>query len=121
LFYLLLLCRRKSAVLTLTKSIVFVIGQIPGIPFEFDDLVNSGGLTSVGIALWVVGFDSLLVGLGLWARSKIAKYVGLMFFGAATFFDLVQFLFLGLLGSPSSFLGILVNGSIAYLFTKLNF
>jgi hypothetical protein len=97
------------------------MSQIPGIPFELGDLINSGGLTLVGIALWVVGFDVLLVGLGLWARSKLAKWVALMVFSVAAFFDLVQFLLLGLLGSPSSVIGIFVNGLIVYLLTKLDF
>jgi hypothetical protein len=112
---------KVSGVDATTKSVVFVMSQIPGIPFELSDLINSGGLTWVGIALWVVGFDVLLIGLGLWARSKLAKWVALIVFSVATFFDLVQFLLLGLLGSPSSVIGIFGNGLIVYLLTKLDF
>jgi hypothetical protein len=112
---------KVSGVDAAIASVVFVMSQIPGIPFELGDLINSGGLTLVGIALWVVGFDVLLVGLGLWARSKLAKWVALMVFSVAAFFDLVQFLLLGLLGSPSSVIGIFVNGLIVYLLTKLDF
>jgi hypothetical protein len=112
---------KVSGVDAMTKSVVFVMNQIPGIPFELSDLSNSGGLTLVGIALWVMGFDVLLLGLGLWARSKLAKWVALMVFSVAAFFDLAQFLLLGLLGSPSSVIGIFVNGLIAYLLTKLDF
>jgi hypothetical protein len=112
---------KVSGVGETTKSVMFVMSQIPGIPFELSDLINSGSLTLAGIALWVVGFDVLLIGLGLWARSKLAKWVALMVFSAAAFFDLVQFLLLGLLGSPSSVIGIFVNGLIVYLLTKLDF
>jgi uncharacterized membrane protein (DUF2068 family) len=112
---------KVSGVDAATRSMVFVMSQIPGIPLELGDLINGGGLTLVGIALWVVGFDSLLIGLGLWARSKFAKWIALTVFSAAAFFDFVQFLFLGLLGSPSSVISLFVNGSIAYLLTKLDF
>lgn len=112
---------KVSGIDATTKSVVFVMGQIPGIPFELSDLINNGGLTWVGIALWIVGLNILLIGLGLWARSKLAKWVAVMFFSAAAFFDFIQFLLSGLLGSPTSVVGIFVNGLIVYLLTKLDF
>jgi uncharacterized membrane protein (DUF2068 family) len=112
---------KVSGVDAATRSVVFVMSQIPGIPLELGDLIKGGGLTLVGIALWVLGFDSLLIGLGLWARSKFAKWIALVVFSAAAFFDFVQFLFLGLFGSPSSVVGLFVNGTIVYLLTKLDF
>jgi hypothetical protein len=66
-------------------------------------------------------FDVLLVGLGLWAKSKFAKWVAMVIFSLAAYFDFVQFLFLGLLGSSSSLIGMFVNGSIVFLLTKLDF
>jgi hypothetical protein len=111
---------KVSGVDSMAQSIVFVMGQIPGIPLSLGDLINNG-LATVGIVSWIIGFDILLVGLGLWTKNKFAKWVALAIFSLAAYFDLVQFLFLGLLGSPSSVIGSSVNGLIVYLLTKLDF
>jgi hypothetical protein len=111
---------KVSGVDSMTRSIVFVMGLIPGIPLSFGDLVNNG-LAIVGIVSWIIGFDVLLVGLGLWAKNKFAKWVALVIFALAAYFDFVQFLFLGLLGSPSSVIGTLINGLIVYLLFKVDF
>lgn len=111
---------RISGVDSLAQSIVFVMGQIPGVPLSLEDLINNG-LATVGIVSWIIGFDVLLVGLGLWVKSKFAKWVAMMIFSLAAFFDFVRFLFLGLLGSSNSLIGMFVNGSIVFLLTKLDF
>jgi hypothetical protein len=103
-----------------TQRVVFAMSQIPGIPLNLEDLVNNG-LATPGIVSWIIGFEVLLVGLGLWAKSKLAKWVAIVIFSVAAYFDFVRFLFLGLLGSPSSLIGIFVNGSIVFLLSKLVF
>ena len=112
---------KVSGIDATTKAVVFVMGQIPGIPFELSDFIDNGGLTVLGIALWVVGLNILFIGLGIWVRSKLAKWIGLVFFSTAAFFDFTQFLLFGLLGSPTSIVGVFANGLIAYSLTKLDF
>jgi hypothetical protein len=112
---------RISGISAVEESVIFVVSQIPGIPLEFGDLISSGGLNAVGVALWIMGFNILLIGLGLWTKSKAAKWIAFGVFSVATFMEFVQFLLLGVLGSPSSVVGIFVNGLIVYMITKLDF
>lgn len=108
-----------SGIESITQSIILIMDYVPGIPFELSALADAAGLTIAGLALWFVGLDLLLLGLGLWARSKIAKWIALIFFLTAAFFDFTQFLQFGILGSPVSVLGLTFNGVIFYLLTKL--
>jgi len=70
--------------------------------------------TIAGIVVWMLGFDILLVGLGLWVRHRGARWVGVIIFGLAAFFDFVQFLLLGLLGAPTSSIELIVNSLILW-------
>lgn len=108
-----------SGIESIAQSIILIVSYVPGIPFELSAFADATGLTVTGLALWFVGLDLLLLGLGIWARSKIAKWIALIFFLTAAFFDFAQFLQLGILGSPVSVLGLTLNGVIFYLLTKL--
>jgi hypothetical protein len=101
-----------------TQSVVSVMDWIPGIPFYISSLVNAGA-TAIGLVSWILGIDFLLVGLGFWVRNRIARLIGLMIFILAAIFQFVQFLYLGILGSPTSIIEFLVDGIFVYfLFSK---
>jgi hypothetical protein len=101
-------------------SAVSIFDWIPGIPFYVGDLANVS-LTAIGLVLWILGVDFLLVGLGLWVRHRLARLAALMMFGLAAFFQFVQFLLLGVLGSPVSVIELFVDGTFAYLlFSRAN-
>jgi lysylphosphatidylglycerol synthetase-like protein (DUF2156 family) len=111
---------QASDVDSTTQSIVFVMSQIPGVPLNFNDLAN-GSLTMIGMVSWIIGLDIILIGLGLRARSRFAKWIAMGVFVIAAFFDLVTFLNVGILGSFGAFIGIFINGFFVYLFSKVDF
>lgn len=102
------------------QSAVAAVEWIPGIPFYVGDLSNVGAIM-VGSVSWILGVDLLLVGLGLWVRHRLARLAAIIIFGLAAFFQFVQFLFLGVLGSPISVIELFVDGAIVYcLFSKFD-
>jgi hypothetical protein len=115
--YLMITDPRNSAQVaqtSLAKSAVFIFDWIPGIPFYVGDLADVS-LTAIGLVLWILGIDFLLIGLGLWVRHRLARLAALMIFGLAAFFQFVQFLLLGILGSPTSIIELSIDGTFAYL------
>ncbi len=101
-----------------TQSVVSTMDWIPGIPFYISSLVNVG-TAAIGLVSWVLGIDFLLVGMGFWVRNQIARLIGLMIFILAAAFQFVQFVNLGILGSPASIIELLVDGIFIYfLFSK---
>jgi hypothetical protein len=106
---------------SLAKSAVSVLDWIPGIPFYIGDLANAAA-TAVGLVCWILGIDFLLVGLGLWVRHRLARLAALMMFALAAFFQFVQFLLLGILGSPMSIIEFSIDGVFVYLlFSRFDF
>jgi len=102
------------------QSAVSAVDWIPGIPFYVGALSNVGAVT-VGSVSWILGVDLLLVGLGLWVRHRLARLAAITIFGLAAFFQFVQFLFLGVIGSPISVVELFVDGAIVYcLFSKFD-
>jgi hypothetical protein len=100
------------------QSVVSTMEWIPGIPFLISSLVNVGA-TAIGLVSWILGIDFLLVGLGFWVRNRIARLIGLMIFILAAFFQFVQFLYFGILGSSTSIIEFLVDGIFVYfLFSR---
>jgi hypothetical protein len=95
------------------KSAVSTLDWIPGIPFYVGDL-SKVSITVIGLVSWVLGVDLLLVGLGVWARHQFARFVALVIFGLAAFFQSVQFLLLGFIGSPISIIELCIDGIIVY-------
>ena len=104
------IAQTKSA----TQSIVNTIDWIPGIPFYISSLVNVDA-TAIGLVSWILGIDFLLVGLGLWVRNQIARWIGLMIFILAAAFQFAQFVNLGIMGSPASIIELLVDVIFVYL------
>jgi hypothetical protein len=97
----------------LVKSAVSAVDWIPGIPFYVGDLAKSS-ITVIGLVSWILGIDLLLVGLGVCVRHRLARFAALVIFGLAGFFQFVQFLLLGILGSPTSVIELCVDGVIVY-------
>lgn len=111
---------KVSGVDSTVESMVFIISQIPGIPLNLNDLANYG-LTMIGLTSWILGLNVLLIGLGIWVRNKLAKWIAMGTFTFAVFFNFVNFLYLGILGAPMAFIGIFVDGLLLFLFSKLEF
>jgi hypothetical protein len=102
------------------KTAVSLFNWVPGIPFYIGDLANLSTST-VGLVSWLVGLDLLLVGLGLWVKHRLARFTALMIFVLATFFQFVQFLYLGILGAPTSVIELCIDGILVYfLFSKFD-
>ena len=103
-----------------TQSSASIVNWIPGIPFYIGAL-TSGGIAIIGLVSWILGLDFLLIGLGFWVRNELARFAGLMTFGLAFFFQFVQFLLNGIIGSPVSVLELCVDGIFVYfLFAKFD-
>jgi hypothetical protein len=104
----------------LATSAVSTLDWIPGIPFYIGDLANASA-TAIGLVSWILGVDFVLVGLGLWIRSGLARLAALIIFVLAAYFQFVQFLLLGILGSPISIIEFSIDGVFAYfLFSKFD-
>ena len=103
----------SSGVSLVFNSVLFIMARCPGIPLSISDLTRSSA-TIAGIVVWMLGLDILLVGLGLWVRRRGARWVGVIIFGLAAFFDFVQFLLFGLLGAPSSSIELILNSLILW-------
>jgi hypothetical protein len=97
----------------LAKSAVYAEDWIPGIPFYIGDLAKNS-ITVIGLVSWILGIDIFLIGLGIWVRHQLARFAALIIFGSAAFFQFVQFLLLGILGSPISVMELCVDGVIIY-------
>jgi hypothetical protein len=91
--------------------------MVPGMPLELSDL-GASGLAMVGIVTWIIGLDLLLVSLGLSVKNRVAKYVAIVFFALAAYFDFVQFLLKGLSGAMFSVIGLALNITIVYFLFK---
>ncbi|MGD6850486.1 MAG: hypothetical protein ACQCN6_00320 [Candidatus Bathyarchaeia archaeon] len=97
-----------------------VVSWVPGIPFSTSDLVGYN-ITTIGLVSWIVGIDLLLVGLGVWARHRLALLAAVVIFVLAAGFQFYQFFMLGIAGAPASLVGLCINGVIAYfLFLTFN-
>jgi hypothetical protein len=103
-----------------TQSIVFATSEIPRVLVNLGDSA-SGSPATMGIVSWIIGIDILFIGLGLWAKSRLAKWIAMGVFASSTFFNFVTFLNVGVLGSFSAFMGIFIDGSLIYLSSIVDF
>jgi hypothetical protein len=100
---------------------ISVIDLIPGIPFNMGAL-SQYSLSAIGLVSWIIGLDLLLTGLGLWVKHRLAQIVAVIIFALSTFAQFIEFLLLGIVGSPSSVILTILNSIILYvLVTKFNF
>jgi hypothetical protein len=103
-----------------SENAISFVSFIPGIPFNVGDLAKSS-VATVGVASWILGIDLMLIGMGLWARHRLARLAALIVFSLALCFQVIQLLILGVLGAPSSITGLIVDAAIIYiLFAKFN-
>jgi len=97
-----------------------VVSWVPGLPFSASEM-GSCSITAIGLVSWITGIDLLLVGLGVWARNRLALLAAVAIFGLAAGFQFFQFFTLGIIGAPASLVGLGVNGCITYfLFLTFN-
>jgi len=102
------------------QSIVSAVSWVPGIPFYVGVLSNVGSST-VGLVVWLIGLDLLVVGLGLWVRHVLARFTALTVFALASCFQFVQCVELGILGAPASAASLCVDAVLAYfLFSRFD-
>jgi len=112
--YLMLVGVTQPAQTTLAiNSVLSVIDWVPGIPFYIGALSNDNAAI-IGVVSWVIGLDLFLIGLGLWIRHKLARFLALAIFAIAACFQFVEFLYLGIMGSPPSIVGLCSDAIIAY-------
>jgi len=102
---------------SVSTNILSIVGKFPGIPFDVTELGTSSAIIS-GIIVWILGIDIILLGFGLWMRSRFARYVGITVFGLATFFDFVEFLMNGFVGAPASVIEMIINSTVLYCLFK---
>ena len=107
----------NTVVESVSHSFLLGVGALPGVPFSVADLTGNGAAI-IGLIIWVVGLDELLLGLGLWAGHKLALWIAVVLATLATFWCFTRFMLVGLLGSPESVIGLLVNSFLLYLLSK---
>jgi lysylphosphatidylglycerol synthetase-like protein (DUF2156 family) len=88
--------------------------QVIGFPLPVLGFAHNS-LSAIGIAACIVGFDLLMVSIGLLVQSKMALWVATVIFALATFFDFTLFLLQGIMGAPASMPGTFINGLIVYV------
>jgi hypothetical protein len=121
--YLMILNPSVSHQITQTNQVApskaFSIDWVPGVPFYLGDL-NLDAVT-FGSVSWILGINLLLVGLGLWVRHRLARLAGILIFTLAAFFQFIQILLFGIMGSPYSVILFTVDALFVYfLFSKFD-
>lgn len=94
------------------QTVVTTINWVPGIPFYIGNL--NCGASIIGLVSWLVGLDILLVGLGLWVRHRLARYVALGIFALSACFQFAQLFFYGIESAPSSMFVLLLDLAFIY-------
>jgi lysylphosphatidylglycerol synthetase-like protein (DUF2156 family) len=98
-------------------SAIQTFEQVIGFPLPLYEFANNS-LPAIGIATCIIGFDLLMVSFGLLVRSKMARWIAIVIFALATFFDFSLFLLQGVLGAPASLPGSFINGLMVYVLMK---
>ena len=102
---------------SVSNNILSIVAKLPGVPFDMTELGASSPVVS-GIIVWILGLDIVLLGFGLWMRSRFARYVGITVFGLAAFFDFVEFLMNGFVGASASVIEMMINSTVLYYLFK---
>lgn len=95
------------------QSVVSAVDWIPGIPSSSGYLASTS-ITTVGLVSWILGVDFLLVGMGLWVRHRLARFVAIVIFVVAACFQFTQFLNVGFISSPASVIETCIDALLAY-------
>jgi lysylphosphatidylglycerol synthetase-like protein (DUF2156 family) len=111
---------KVSDVASIEQPVLGVLGLIPGVPLSIGDVANCG-LTATGMVAWIIGLDILIVGLGLRAKNKLAKWMAFGIFGLAAYFSFQQLLLSGLFGATNAAVSLVANALILYLLWKVDF
>jgi lysylphosphatidylglycerol synthetase-like protein (DUF2156 family) len=98
-------------------SAIQTFEQVIGFPLPLYEFANNS-LSAIGIATCIIGFDLLMVSFGLLVQSKMARWIAIVIFALAAFFDFSLFLLQGVLGAPVSLPGSFINGLIVYILMK---
>ena len=114
-----LMVANPSGLAQTTQSVASTLDWIPGVPFYIGDLINNGAAI-MGLVIWILGIDFLVLGLGLWVRHRYARLTAIIIFLLAAFFQFVQFLSVGIIGSPASIIEMLFD-AILLFFLLLRF
>lgn len=112
--YLMIVNPGASAQVNGAQQAISASDWIPAIPFYIGALTNVSAI-AVGSVSWILGVDLVLVGLGLWVRHRFARLAAIMIFALAAFFQFVQFIYLGAMGSPISLVELFIDATFAYL------
>jgi hypothetical protein len=103
-----------------TQSAISSVSWVPGIPFSPADLTY-GGIAVIGLVIWIIGVDLLLVGLGLWVRHRLARLAAIMIFLFAAVFQFIELLYSGFFGAPSAVTGFIIDAIFVYfLFSRFD-
>lgn len=95
------------------QSMISSISWVPGIPFYLGNLADPSA-SAIGLVSWLVGLDLLLVGLGLWVRNPLARFIAVLIFVFAACFEFIEFLYVGILGAPAAFALLWVDAIMIY-------
>jgi hypothetical protein len=104
---------------SVSQSILFLTDQFPGVPLPIEELASQSSIV-IGISVAILGLDMLLIGLGLWVKHNLARWIGMFVFALAAYFDFTQFLLLGFLGASGPTVEVLANLLVLYLLFKSN-
>ena len=95
------------------NTVVFAADWIPGIPLSIKSLAGAGA-SALGLTCWVIGLDLLLVGLGIWVRHRLPRYIAISMFILAACFQFSDFFLNGIVGSPPSLVEALIDALFVY-------
>lgn len=99
------------------SSQVSSLAWVPGVPFSMDSIANYG-VSTIGLVSWFVGLDLFIVGLGLWVRDKLARYTALIIFFIGVVFQFLEFMNLGIMGSPASITQVIIDLVLIYFLSS---
>ena len=108
-----LMIANPSGLSQTTQSVASTLDWIPGIPFYIGDLISNGAVI-MGLVIWILGIDLLVLGLGLWVRHRFARLTAIMILLIAAFVQFVQFLYVGIIGSPASIIELLFDAVLLF-------
>jgi hypothetical protein len=99
------------------SSVSILARALPGFTISTADLSGTGA-SAIGLVLWFVGLDELLISLGLWTKHRLARWIAAAVSVLSAYWCVTSFLLQGVLGSPGSLVGLLANACVIYVLLK---